>query len=64
MKTGKVTGEYVVKATGKRFIVTGLADAIGGTLREGVVGQGIALTMSDGKNVLSMAGGVDLSDPK
>ncbi len=67
METGNVTGEYAT--AGDKFIVTGLADIIGGSRPPSTAGkvveQGVALTMSDGKgNVLSMAGGVDLSDPK
>jgi len=70
MKTGNVIGEYVVKATGDKFIVTGLADVIGSNQQPStnngkIIEQGVALTMSDENgNVLSMAGGVDLSDSK
>ena len=62
MNTGNITGEYREYATGKTFTVTGLADAIAGTLGEGVAEQGMALTMNNNGTVLSMAGGVSLSN--
>ena len=61
-EVGRITGTYTAKATGDEYQVTGLIDAIEGNLPD-VVEQGVTLTMSSKtRNVLSMAGGVLLSD--
>lgn len=59
---GTVTGSYTDKA-GEQYIVSGLVDAISGSLPD-VAEQGVALAMRSNKTqaVKSMAGGVSLAD--
>ena len=64
MKSSEITGTYTLHGTNKTFDVSGIADTIADDIPADskVAEQGVALTLSDGNAVLSMAGGVDLSN--